>query len=232
MSLPTTMTAARFDAGTMQLELQHVPVPTLAAHEVLVRVAACGICLSDVHLLDGTLPSSLPAVTPGHEAAGVVVAVGDNVAYWKAGSRVVMAGGKPCLTCDTCGRGRYESCPNIAVMGFGYDGAWAEYVAVPAMVLTEIPEWLPFEQAAILADAVSTRTPVSSDAPSWLPRKASGCGGSAGSACTPSRSPRWSVRASSSPSTRSRRRGTGRLKSVLTTRSTRRSRAWPSGSWS
>lgn len=95
-------------------------------------------------------------VTPGHEAAGVVVAAGDNVVYWKAGSRVVMAGGKPCFTCDTCGRGRYESCPNIAVMGFGYDGAWAQYVAVPAMVLTEIPEWLPFEQAAILADAVST----------------------------------------------------------------------------
>ncbi|MEO6204277.1 MAG: alcohol dehydrogenase catalytic domain-containing protein, partial [Mycobacteriales bacterium] len=70
MSLPTTMTAARFDAATVRLALQQVPVPTPAPHEVLVRVEACGICLSDVHLLDGTLPGSLPVVTPGHEAAG------------------------------------------------------------------------------------------------------------------------------------------------------------------
>lgn len=133
-----------------------MPVPAPAPHEVLVKVEACGICLSDVHLLDGSLPASLPVVTPGHEAAGVVVAVGANVAYWQPGARVVMAGGKPCLTCDTCGRGLLETCPNLAVMGFGYDGAWAQYVVVPAMVLTEIPDWLPFDQAAILADAVST----------------------------------------------------------------------------
>ena len=156
MSLPTTMDAARFDAGTGLLELQRVPVPTPAPHEVLIRVEACGICLSDVHLLDGSLPASLPVVTPGHEAAGVIVAVGERVPHWQPGARVVMAGGKPCLACPACARGRIDSCPNIAVMGFGYDGAWAQYVAVPGMLLTEIPDWLPFAQAAILADAVST----------------------------------------------------------------------------
>ena len=154
--LPTTMDAARFDAASGLLDLQQVAVPTPAAHEVLVKVEACGICLSDVHLIDGSLPASLPVVTPGHEAAGVIAAVGDNVSHWQPGMRVVMAGGKPCSTCAACARGRFELCPNIAVMGFGYDGAWAQYVAVPGMVLTEIPDWLPFPQAAILADAVST----------------------------------------------------------------------------
>lgn len=152
----TSMQAARFDAASRELRVTSVPVPALGPFEVLVRVKACGICLSDVHLLDGTLPTALAEVTPGHEAAGVVAAVGSGVAYWQVGQHVVMAGGRPCMTCAACGQGRLDQCPQTMVMGFSYDGAWAEYVVVPSFVLTEIPEWLPFEQAAILADAVST----------------------------------------------------------------------------
>ena len=150
------MQAARFDAAARTLVVQEVPVPEPGPFEVVIRVMACGICLSDVHLLDGSLPTPLAAVTPGHEAAGVIAAVGSAVPYWQPGQRVVMAGGKPCGSCPACARGRLEACPNTAVMGFNYDGAWAEYVAVPSFVLTEIPDELPFEQAAILADAVST----------------------------------------------------------------------------
>jgi D-arabinose 1-dehydrogenase-like Zn-dependent alcohol dehydrogenase len=150
------MQAARFDVAASHLKVTSVPVPELGPSEVLVRVKACGICLSDVHLIDGTLPSPLPVVTPGHEAAGVIAAVGSNVPYWQVGQHVVMAGGKPCLTCSACARGRIDRCPNMMVMGFNYDGAWAEYVAVPSLALTEIPKDLPFDQAAILADAVST----------------------------------------------------------------------------
>jgi D-arabinose 1-dehydrogenase-like Zn-dependent alcohol dehydrogenase len=155
-AVPSTMSAARFEVASSRLSLQDVPVPTPGPHEVLVRVKACGICLSDVHLIDGSLPTNLAAVTPGHEAAGVIAAVGANVGYWQPGQHVVMAGGKPCLTCPACARGRLDACPNTMVMGFSYDGAWAEYVVVPSFALTEIPDWLPFEQAAILADAVST----------------------------------------------------------------------------
>ena len=61
-----TMRAARFDAATRTLEVQDVPVPQVGPGDVLVRVEACGICLSDVHLLDGSLPGPLPVVTPGH----------------------------------------------------------------------------------------------------------------------------------------------------------------------
>ena len=155
-SLPPTMRAARFDSASRGLQLQDVPVPVPGPGEVVVQVKACGICLSDVHLLDGSLPTDLAVVTPGHEAAGVIAAVGSAVPFWQPGTHVVMAGGKPCLTCATCAAGRLERCPQTRIMGFNYDGAWAEYVVVPAFALAQVPEWLPFEQAAILADAVST----------------------------------------------------------------------------
>lgn len=150
------MRAARFDQAARRLEVAEVPVPEPAPHEVLVRVQACGICLSDVHLIDGSLPGPLPVVTPGHEAAGVIEAVGDQVPAWQPGQRVVMAGGRPCLACANCAGGRQADCLAFEIMGFHYDGAWADYVTVPYFALTEIPEHVPIEQAAILADAVST----------------------------------------------------------------------------
>jgi D-arabinose 1-dehydrogenase-like Zn-dependent alcohol dehydrogenase len=152
-----TMRAARFDSATRQLTVQDVPVPEPGTTDVLVRVKACGICLSDVHLLDGSLRSSLPVVTPGHEAAGVVERVGARVPGWSPGQRVVIAGGRACGACASCALGRGEGeCLHFRIMGFDYDGAWAEFVVVPYTVLTPVPEHLPFEQAAILADAVST----------------------------------------------------------------------------
>lgn len=64
------MRAAVFDSSTKQLTVEDVPIPEPGPEEVLVRVKACGICLSDVHLIDGSLPATLPRVTPGHESAG------------------------------------------------------------------------------------------------------------------------------------------------------------------
>lgn len=152
----TTMRAARFDTATRKLELRDVPIPTPGPGEVRVRVRACGICLSDVHLLDGSLRSPLAAVTPGHEASGVVDALGPGVPGWQVGQKVVMAGGKPCLRCASCANGRMQECLDFHIMGFHYDGAWAEYVVVPFIALTAVPEHVPFEQAAVLADAVAT----------------------------------------------------------------------------
>ena len=108
------MRAARFDAGTRTLEVQDVPIPVPGPSEVLVKVEACGICLSDVHLLDGTLPAMLPQVTPGHEAAGTVEAVGAQVPGWTRGDQVVLAGGRPCGTCHRCVRGLFEECAAFA----------------------------------------------------------------------------------------------------------------------
>lgn len=149
------MRAARFDAATRSLEVADVPVPTPGPGEVLVKVMACGICLSDVHLIDGELPGSLPVVTPGHEAAGVVERAGERVAGWQPGDRVLLGAGRACGTCAACVRGTPE-CEAPQIMGFGYDGAWAQYVVVPGGTLTSLPDELPLEQACVLADAVAT----------------------------------------------------------------------------
>jgi D-arabinose 1-dehydrogenase-like Zn-dependent alcohol dehydrogenase len=151
-----TMRAARFDTTTRELTVTAVPVPGPGPGEVRVRVRACGICLSDVHLLDGSLQSSLAEITPGHESAGVVDAIGSGIDGWGEGDHVVVAGGRACGRCVPCLRGDPSACRDRQIMGFDYDGAWAEHVVVPAAVLTPLPHDLPFPQAAILADAVAT----------------------------------------------------------------------------
>jgi D-arabinose 1-dehydrogenase-like Zn-dependent alcohol dehydrogenase len=150
--------AAVFDSASRRLEVEEVPDPEPGPGEVRVRVQACGICLSDVHLIDGTLPAPLERVTPGHEPAGVIEQVGEGVPeYWAPGARVLIAAGKPCGECPNCVRGYPpSSCLAPLVMGFAFDGAWAEYVVVPWHALTAVPDHVPIEQAAILADAVST----------------------------------------------------------------------------
>ncbi|HET9102651.1 MAG TPA: alcohol dehydrogenase catalytic domain-containing protein [Solirubrobacteraceae bacterium] len=152
------MRAAVFDTATRRLEVQSVADPQPGPGEVVVEVQACGICLSDVHLIDGTLASPLERVTPGHEPAGVIAATGSEVpAHWRAGMRVLMAAGRPCGQCVNCLRGYpASSCLATQIMGFAFDGAWAEYVVVPWQALTAVPDHVPIEQAAILADAVST----------------------------------------------------------------------------
>ncbi|MCP3140671.1 zinc-binding dehydrogenase [Pyxidicoccus xibeiensis] len=150
------MRAARFDTAARTLTVQDVPVPAPGPGQVRVRVKACGICLSDAHLLDGSLKSPLPVVTPGHESSGIVDEVVPGVPFWKPGLRVAMAGGRPCGRCPKCTNGRLQECLAFEIMGFHYDGAWAEFVVVPYFALSLIPDHLPFEQAAILADAVAT----------------------------------------------------------------------------
>lgn len=154
--MPDTMTAARFHGMDRGLVLEEVPVPEPQPNEVLVKVEACGICLSDVHLLDGTLRAPSLPVTPGHESAGTVAAIGAGVTGWAPGDRVAIMGGRNCFTCPFCQSGRFQDCQAVQLMGFAYDGAWAEYTLAMPFSLTAIPDHIPFEQAAILADAVST----------------------------------------------------------------------------
>ena len=174
------MRAARFNAEAKSLEVRTVPIPELAPHEVLVRVQACGVCLSDVHLIDGSLPGPLPEVTPGHEPAGVIEAVGDTVPVWQPGRRVLMAAGRPCLVCANCAGGRTERCLSFEIMGFNYDGAWAEFVVVPYAALVAVPDSIPIEQAAILADAVSTPYAAITDRANVAPGEAVGIWGVGG----------------------------------------------------
>ena len=151
-----TMRAQRFYADSKTIAVEDVPIPEPGPGEVLVKVAFCGICHSDLSLINGTFPSQLPVVTQGHEASGTIAKLGPGVTGWAEGDRVVVAAGKPCLDCANCRRGDMSNCLRIRLMAFAYDGAWAEYTVAQAFGLTRIPDNVPMEQAAILADAVST----------------------------------------------------------------------------
>ncbi|MFF1488881.1 zinc-binding dehydrogenase [Streptomyces sp. NPDC058319] len=140
------MLAARLLVPSRTLRMEEVPRPRPAAGEVLVKVEAAGVCLSDVHLIDGTLtPALLPGdtVTLGHEVAGTVHEAGEDVTRWSPGQRVVLHAG--------------ESRDGVTwTRGVDYDGGWAQYALSSADALTALPDTIPFEQGAIIPDAVST----------------------------------------------------------------------------
>lgn len=154
--MTATMRAQRFYAETKTMAVEDVPIPEPGPGEVLVKVAFCGICHSDISLINGTFPPQVPVVTQGHEASGTIAAVGAGVTGWSEGDRVVVAAGRPCMTCANCRRADFANCSQIQLMAFAYDGAWAEYTVAQAAGLTRVPDNVPLEQAAILADAVST----------------------------------------------------------------------------
>ncbi|SEC13272.1 D-arabinose 1-dehydrogenase, Zn-dependent alcohol dehydrogenase family [Nocardioides exalbidus] len=156
-STATTMRAQRLDTTTLTFEITDVPVPAPGPGQVLIEVAFSGICHSDLSLLDGTFPAMGPEViTQGHEASGVIAALGPGVEGWALGDRVVPAAGRPCRQCPMCRRGELGRCLALQLMAFAYDGAWAQYTVADAQGLTRIPDNVSMEHAAVLADAVAT----------------------------------------------------------------------------
>jgi L-iditol 2-dehydrogenase len=138
-----------------QLEVADMDSPALDEHDVLVRVAACGICGSDVHGYDGTSGRRIPPMVMGHEAAGVIAATGQGVSGWAPGDRVTFDSTIYCGTCNNCIRGDVNLCDQRQVLGVSCPeycraGAFAEYVAVPARVLYRLPESISFAEAAML----------------------------------------------------------------------------------
>jgi len=118
--------------------------------EVRVRVEACGVCHSDAITVEGWMPVEYPRV-PGHEIAGVIEAVGEDVTPWEVGQRVGVGWfGGNCGYCDPCRRGDMISCVNGLVPGIAYDGGYADHVVVPKAALASIPDDLSAEDAAPL----------------------------------------------------------------------------------
>jgi L-iditol 2-dehydrogenase len=137
------------------LEMAEVPTPAPRADEVLIRVAACGICGSDVHGYDGSSGRRIPPLVMGHEAAGTIEAVGRDVKNFVAADRVTFDSTVYCGECSNCRRGDINLCDRRQVLGvscgeYRRAGAFAEFVAVPARILHRLPETLPFEEAAML----------------------------------------------------------------------------------
>ena len=142
-----------------KLEMVEAPRPVPAANEVLLQVAACGICGSDVHGYDGSSGRRIPPIIMGHEAAGTIAAVGSDVVQWKIGDRVTFDSTLYCGRCSFCLRGEVNLCEDRQVFGvsctdYRRNGAFADYLAVPQRVLYRLPAGLPFEQAAMI-EAVS-----------------------------------------------------------------------------
>lgn len=132
-----------------------VPTPVPGPGEVLVRVRACAVCGSDVHGMDGSTGRRQPPVIMGHEAAGEITAVGAGVEGYAAGDRVTFDSTIFCNACAACAAGDINLCQNRQVLGVSCDeyrrnGAFAEYVAVPAYVLYPLPDAVSFVQAAMV----------------------------------------------------------------------------------
>lgn len=141
------MRAGRITVSTRHFEVKDVPTPEAGIGQIRIKVKAAGVCLSDVHFLDGTLkPGYLRGdeVTLGHEVSGVVDQVGPEVKGIAAGDRVLIIGG------ERNERGQ------ITTLGFDYDGGFAEHLVAKESLVVKIPDSLSFEEAAIIPDAVST----------------------------------------------------------------------------
>ncbi|MER5747666.1 zinc-binding dehydrogenase [Streptomyces sp. NPDC002225] len=140
------MLAARLHVPSRTLRIEEVAKPAPGPGQVLVKVEAAGVCLSDVHLIDGTLTPLLlrgDTVTLGHEVSGTIAETGPGVTRWTPGQRVVLYAG--------------EVRDGVTyTRGVDYDGGWAEYALSAEHALTELPETIPFDQGAIIPDAVST----------------------------------------------------------------------------
>jgi len=151
------MKAAVFHGAGVGLKIEEIPRPTVGPDQVLVKVAACGVCHTDLHYLEHGVPTfKKPPIVLGHEASGIVEEVGAEVRTLSKGQRVLIPAVLTCGKCVYCRMGRENICANMTMLGNHIDGAYAEYVAVPAKDLLELPASLPLEEASIIADATST----------------------------------------------------------------------------
>jgi propanol-preferring alcohol dehydrogenase len=147
--------AARFhEKGPLRIE--DVPTRKTGVDEIQVRIRASGICYSDLHAMDEVIPYSTVPITPGHEGAGVVEAVGANVHDFKVGDHVVLRYVMSCGACLPCFQGKDNLCKNLKFLGFDIDGTFSEYVSVPSRHAVKLPDPIPFEEGAIIGCAVVT----------------------------------------------------------------------------
>lgn len=142
-----------------KLDLVDMQKPQPGDDDLLIRVQACGICGSDVHGYDGSTGRRLPPIVMGHEAAGIVEAVGGAVTDFHPGDHVTFDSTVSCGRCFYCRRGLVNLCNDREVIGvstpdFRRMGAFAEYVTVPARIAYSLPDNMPFEYAALI-EAVS-----------------------------------------------------------------------------
>lgn len=157
--IPATMRAAVLTgpAETGEFLVKEVPTPEPKSGEVLVRLSMSGICGSDVHfVLDGTAETAYTPIILGHEPVGVVAALGEGAQGPAVGTRVSIVPLVTCMNCRHCLAGRTVLCAQRMCLGADCEGAFAEYISVPARNCIPVPEGLSDELAAVATDSVAT----------------------------------------------------------------------------
>lgn len=151
------MKAAVFHAANQPLAVEEIPTPTPGAGEVLIKVAGCGVCHTDLHYIDHAVPTfKKPPLVLGHEISGTVAGLGAGVAQWKEGARVLLPAVYGCGQCAMCRTGRENICEKMVMFGNNVDGGYAEYLLAPAKDIIALPDELPLIESSIIADAVTT----------------------------------------------------------------------------
>ncbi len=129
--------------------LEERPIPEPGRGEVLIRVARVGICGTDVHIFNGHYAADSLPMVPGHEFTGAIDALGLDVSGLRVGSKVVVDMNIGCTQCFWCRRNEILNCPDMQQMGITMDGAFAEYMVVPARLVIPAPEKMPFDVLAL-----------------------------------------------------------------------------------
>jgi L-iditol 2-dehydrogenase len=132
-----------------QFEVQQVPRPEPGRGEVLVRISRVGICGTDMHIFNGHYAADSLPMIPGHEFTGTIAELGQDVQGLTPGSPVVVDMNIGCGTCYWCRRNEVLNCPDMQQMGITMDGAFAEYIAVPARLVIPAPDTVPTEVLAL-----------------------------------------------------------------------------------
>lgn len=128
------------DAGGELLAVQK-PVPQARGHDVVLRVLACGVCRTDLHILDGELPAHRPGIVPGHEVVGHVVARGPQAKRFAIGQRVGVPWlGQACGHCEYCAMDRENLCDHPVFTGYDRDGGFAEYAVADDRFCFALPD--------------------------------------------------------------------------------------------
>jgi 2-desacetyl-2-hydroxyethyl bacteriochlorophyllide A dehydrogenase len=150
------MKAAVLEAYHQPLVIRDVEIEDPGFAEVTLEVKACGLCLTDIHISEGKIPTVKLPLIPGHEFSGIVAKTGSGVRDFKSGDRVAVNIDVSCGRCNHCLMGETNLCTDLIRIGFERNGGMSEYVNVPARNLEKISERVLFEKAAIIPDAVST----------------------------------------------------------------------------
>lgn len=150
------MKAVRLVHGGQPLADADVPIPEIGPADVLIRVAAAGICHSDAHYRAGISKIDRLPLTLGHEVAGRVEKVGSDVMHLSAGDRVCVHYLVHCGSCEFCTRGLEQFCRSGQMIGKHRDGGYAEFISVPAANAFALPDEVPFEVGAIMMCSSAT----------------------------------------------------------------------------